>query len=102
VLFNCCDRKDLFLRVKEKTADGQRDLRLISFFKTITGMILIQVAYYLSFSTLLYRSFISTIPHDLDEAALIDGAKPWQIFFRVILPLLAALDACPTPPNNRL
>ncbi|QPB22942.1 carbohydrate ABC transporter permease [Rhizobium sp. 007] len=63
-------------------------LQEIGLFKTITGMILIQVAYNLSFSTLLYRSFISTIPRDLDEAALIDGAKPWQIFFRVILPLL--------------
>ncbi|TCU07834.1 carbohydrate ABC transporter permease [Rhizobium sullae] len=63
-------------------------LQEIGLFKTITGMILIQVAYNLSFSTLLYRSFISTIPRDLDEAALIDGAKPRQIFFRVILPLL--------------
>ncbi|MBY5733164.1 carbohydrate ABC transporter permease [Rhizobium leguminosarum] len=63
-------------------------LQEIGLFKTMTGMILIQVAYNLSFSTLLYRSFISTIPRDLDEAALIDGAKPRQIFFRVILPLL--------------
>ena len=52
------------------------------------GMILIQVAYGLSFTVLLYRSFIATIPRDLDEAALIDGARPWQIFFRVMLPLL--------------
>ncbi|MBP1861766.1 carbohydrate ABC transporter permease [Rhizobium herbae] len=63
-------------------------LQNLGLFKTIHGMVLIQVAYNLSFSTLLYRSFISTIPRDLDEAALIDGAKPWQIFFRVILPLL--------------
>ena len=63
-------------------------LQEIGLFKTMTGMILIQVAYNLSFSILLYRSFISTIPRDLDEAALIDGAKPRQIFFRVILPLL--------------
>ena len=34
------------------------------------------------------RSFIATIPRDLDEAAIIDGAKPLQVFFRVILPLL--------------
>jgi raffinose/stachyose/melibiose transport system permease protein len=63
-------------------------LQSLGLFKTITGMILIQVAYGLSFSVLLYRSFISTIPRDLDEAAIIDGAKPWQIFFRVVLPLL--------------
>jgi raffinose/stachyose/melibiose transport system permease protein len=63
-------------------------LQGIGLFKTIHGMILIQVAYGLSFSILLYRAFIATIPRDLDEAARIDGAKPTQIFFRVILPLL--------------
>jgi raffinose/stachyose/melibiose transport system permease protein len=63
-------------------------LQSIGMFKTITGMIFIQVAYGLAFSVLLFRSFIATIPRDLDEAALIDGATPLQIFFRVILPLL--------------
>ena len=57
-------------------------------FKTVHGMVLIQVAYGLAFSVLLYRSFIGTIPRDLDEAARIDGAKPFQIFYKVILPLL--------------
>ncbi len=63
-------------------------LQGLGLFKTIHGMVLIQVAYGLAFSVLLYRSFIGTIPRDLDEAARIDGATPWQIFFRVILPLL--------------
>lgn len=63
-------------------------LQQIGLFKTIHGMILIQIAYNLSFSILLFRAFISTVPRDLDEAALIDGAKPVQLFFRVILPLL--------------
>jgi raffinose/stachyose/melibiose transport system permease protein len=63
-------------------------LQGLHLFKTIHGMILIQVAYGLAFSVLLYRSFIGTIPRDLDEAAIIDGAKPWAIFRRVILPLL--------------
>jgi len=63
-------------------------LQSLGLFKTISGMILIQVAYGLSFTVLLFRSFIATIPRDLDEAAIIDGAKPLQIFFRVVLPLL--------------
>lgn len=57
-------------------------------FKTLHGFILVQVAYGLPFSILLYRAFIAGIPRELDEAAIIDGAKPWQVFFRVILPLL--------------
>ena len=60
----------------------------LGLFKTIHGMILIQVAYGLSFSVLLFKNFIGTIPRDLDEAALMDGAKPWQVFFRIVLPLL--------------
>lgn len=63
-------------------------LQGLGLFKTISGMVLIQVAYGLAFSILLYRSFIASIPRELDEAAIIDGAKPWQVFFKVILPLL--------------
>lgn len=63
-------------------------LQGLGLFKTIHGMILIQVAYGLAFSVLLYRSFIGTIPKALDEAAIIDGAKPLQVFFKVVLPLL--------------
>lgn len=63
-------------------------LQELHLFKTLHGMILIQVAYGLGFTVLLFRAFIATIPRDLDEAALIDGANPWQTFFRVILPLL--------------
>lgn len=63
-------------------------LQGLNLFKTLHGMILIQVAYGMGFCVLLYRAFIATIPRDLDEAAIIDGAKPWQVFFRVILPLL--------------
>jgi raffinose/stachyose/melibiose transport system permease protein len=60
----------------------------LGLFKTISGMVLIQVAYGMAFSVLLYRAFIASIPRELDEAAIIDGAKPWQVFFKVILPLL--------------
>lgn len=63
-------------------------LQGLGLFKTLHGMILIQIAYGLAFSILLYRSFIASIPRDLDEAAIIDGARPWQVFYKVVLPLL--------------
>jgi raffinose/stachyose/melibiose transport system permease protein len=63
-------------------------LQQIGLFKTISGMILIQVAYGMSFSILLYRAFIASIPRELDEAALIEGANPWQVFFKIVFPLL--------------
>jgi len=37
---------------------------------------------------LLFRAFVSTIPRELDEAAIMDGAGPVRLFFRIILPLL--------------
>jgi raffinose/stachyose/melibiose transport system permease protein len=63
-------------------------LQELHMFKTLTGMILIETAYGLPFSVLLFRAFVSTIPRELDEAAIIDGAGPLGVFFRVVLPLL--------------
>ncbi len=40
-----------------------------------------------AFNIFLLRQFILTIPRELDEAALIDGASHWQIFLYLILPL---------------
>jgi raffinose/stachyose/melibiose transport system permease protein len=62
-----------------------QDLHL---FKTLHGMILIEVAYGLSFSVLLFRAFVATIPRELDEAAIMDGCGPLRVFFQIILPLL--------------
>ena len=42
----------------------------------------------LSFSILLFRAFVATIPRELDEAAVLDGTGPIRLFFQVILPLL--------------
>lgn len=63
-------------------------LQSIGLFKTMHGMILIEVAYGLSFTILLFRAFVATIPRELDEAAIIDGAGPLRLFFQVVLPLL--------------
>src|SRR5690606_21740712 len=63
-------------------------LQSIGLFAKLHGLVLIEVAYGLSFSIILYRAFIATIPRELDEAAIIDGARPLDVFFRVILPLL--------------
>jgi len=48
---------------------------------------LIVPAAFSAFGTFLLRQFMLTIPPSLDEAAAIDGASHWQIFWDVILPL---------------
>jgi raffinose/stachyose/melibiose transport system permease protein len=63
-------------------------LQSIGLFKTMPGMILVEATFGLSFCILLFRSFMGTIPRELDEAATIDGAGPLRLFFGVVLPLL--------------
>jgi raffinose/stachyose/melibiose transport system permease protein len=63
-------------------------MQLLGIFKTVPGLVLIEVAFGLPFCILLFRAFISTIPRDLDEAAILDGATPLRLFFQVIFPLL--------------
>jgi ABC-type glycerol-3-phosphate transport system permease component len=48
---------------------------------------LIVPAAFSAFGTFLMRQFMLTIPPSLDEAAKIDGATPWRVFWEVILPL---------------
>ncbi len=66
-------------------------LQGLGLFKTLPGLILIEVAFGLSFCIMLFRAFISTIPRELDEAAVIDGCGPVRLFFRVIFPLLRSV-----------
>ena len=63
-------------------------LQELGLFKTLHGLVLIEVAYGLSFSVLLFRAFVATIPRELDEAAIMDGVGPLRLFFSIILPLL--------------
>jgi raffinose/stachyose/melibiose transport system permease protein len=66
-------------------------LQKLGVFQTMAGLIFVEVAFGLSFCVLLFRAFISTIPRELDEAAIIDGAGPLRLFFRVVLPLLRSV-----------
>jgi raffinose/stachyose/melibiose transport system permease protein len=66
-------------------------LQKLGLFGTMPGLILVEIAFGLSFCVLLFRAFIATIPRELDEAAIIDGAGPLRLFFRVILPLLRSV-----------
>jgi len=63
-------------------------MQSLGLFKTLHGLILIEVAYGLSFTILLIRAFMATVPRELDEAAIMDGAGAFRVFFQIILPLL--------------
>ncbi|MBS5063773.1 MAG: carbohydrate ABC transporter permease [Hungatella hathewayi] len=55
---------------------------------TRIGIILLYAAINVPLSLFLAYGFIGTIPREIDEAAVIDGCKPHQLFIRVIAPLL--------------
>ncbi len=53
-----------------------------------SGIILVYVAMNLPFVIWILQSFIVQIPVQLEEAARVDGANPFQVFFLVVLPLI--------------
>jgi ABC-type glycerol-3-phosphate transport system permease component len=56
---------------------------------TLPGVFLPMAAFNIPFWTLIYRSFFSSLPHDLAEAAQIDGAGHTRTFRQIMLPLAA-------------
>ena len=66
-------------------------LQTLGLFRTMPGLIFIEIAYGIPFCVLLFRAFIASVPRELDEAAVVDGAGPVQIFFRVIFPVLRSV-----------
>jgi alpha-glucoside transport system permease protein len=59
----------------------------LGIFDSILGLVLFHTAFGLPFAIFLLRNFFIGIPRDLLEAARIDGASEFRIFFRLILPL---------------
>ena len=51
------------------------------------GLMLTDCTFSIPFNVLILRAFMKTIPRDLTEAALVDGAGDWRAFFKIILPL---------------
>jgi alpha-glucoside transport system permease protein len=59
----------------------------IGLFGTIPGVVLYHVGFGLPFAIFLLRNFFIGIPHELLEAARMDGASEWRVFLGVVLPL---------------
>lgn len=60
-------------------------MRYLGWINTYPGLIVPGI--FSAFGTFLLRQFFLTLPKDLEEAAFIDGANRWTIFWRIILPL---------------
>jgi multiple sugar transport system permease protein len=54
---------------------------------SLTGLVIVYVAFNVPFATFLMQSFFDGIPKELEEAAMIDGASRFRAFRQIILPL---------------
>jgi len=62
-------------------------LKNIGLINTLPGLIMVYVAFALPFTVFFLYAFFRTLPDDVYEAALIDGAGEWKTFFRIMLPM---------------
>nr|WP_178352775.1 carbohydrate ABC transporter permease [Loktanella atrilutea] len=62
-------------------------LREAGLYGSLTGLVLVHVAFGMPINTLLFRNYFASIPEELFKAARVDGAGFWAIFFKIILPM---------------
>jgi multiple sugar transport system permease protein len=66
-----------------------RDLSLkLGLYNSVEGLILFHLSFQTGFCALFLRNFIKQLPFELIEAARIEGANEWTVFFRIVLPLI--------------
>lgn len=68
-------------------------LQSLHIYKTMFSMVMIEIALQTPFAIMLYRGYMASIPRELEEAARIDGCSIWQIFWKIIFPLLKPIQA---------
>jgi arabinogalactan oligomer / maltooligosaccharide transport system permease protein len=54
---------------------------------SLAGLVLVYSTTSIPFCTWMLKGYFDTIPKDLEEAALMDGASRWTLFVRIVLPL---------------
>ena len=60
---------------------------------TPVGLVLLYTVYGLSFNIFIFTAYIKSIPIELEEAARMDGASTWGVFWKIVFPLLAPMNA---------
>ena len=81
----CIGKRTYLGELIRDTFGGRGDVCLAG---THSGIILIYVAMNLPFVIWILQSFIVQVPRSLEEAARVDGAGPFQVFFKIVLPLI--------------
>ncbi len=53
-----------------------------------TGLLLAHLSIHIPFATWMLVGFFDTVPHELEEAGIVDGCSPWNLFWNVSLPVV--------------
>lgn len=64
-----------------------RVLGTLGLFGSLPGIVLVHLVFSMPVMTLLFRNYYAGLPHELFQAARIDGAGFWRIFFQLVLPM---------------
>jgi N,N'-diacetylchitobiose transport system permease protein len=65
-----------------------RDFDALGLLYKLLGLVIVYSAQALPVSIWMLRNFVATVPRDLEQAAAIDGASAWTIFWRILFPLV--------------
>jgi N,N'-diacetylchitobiose transport system permease protein len=65
------------------------DFRSLNLLDSLTGLIAVYTAFAVPVTVWMLRNFVASVPRDLEEAAQIDGAGWWTVFWRILLPLVS-------------
>ncbi|NQX63591.1 carbohydrate ABC transporter permease [Paenibacillus qinlingensis] len=70
-----------------------KEMKMMGFYGSLSGPILIYISGSVGFGVLLYTSFLKGVPREIEEAAEIDGCSKYGIFWRIVFPLLGPCTA---------
>lgn len=70
-----------------------RVLHVFHLMATVQGLVLFNVGYYVPFGVFVFAGFVRGIPVEMEEAAAIDGARRFTVFWRIVFPLLRPATA---------
>ena len=65
------------------------DFRKVNLLDSLIGLSLLYITFSLPVTIWMLRNFVAAVPRELEQAAAIDGAGPFQVFWKVLLPLVA-------------
>jgi ABC-type glycerol-3-phosphate transport system permease component len=65
------------------------DFRALNLLDSLVGLILVYTTFALPVTIWMLRNFVAAVPIEMEQAAAIDGAGPYQVFWRILLPLVA-------------